>query len=79
MVIYSIFLFINFMKINALLSISLEITGVDDCLEKITLENNVIFQLTYCEPSIQHKIFEISYELGKKIVIQVFDQGGISC
>ena len=69
-----IFLIINFTKIKAFLIISMEIIRVDDCVSKINLEDKAIFENNNCDIKHYEK-FEISYEIGQKINIEVYDIG----
>ena len=79
MAFYFIFLVINFMKINAFLIISMKTISADDCINKVKLENDVIFQNTKCIYTDKYEIIEISYEIGQKINMEVDDKGGKAC
>ena len=78
MAFYFIFLIINFMNIKAFLIISIDIKSADDCVRKIELGNNLIFQKDSCHSS-RYEVIEISYEIGQTLHIEVNDSGGIAC
>ena len=79
MAFYFIFLIINFLNIKTLLIISLKILNVDDCVSKVKLENNIIFQNNNCHNEPKSKIIEISYEIGQTLNVEVNDSGGKAC
>jgi len=79
MAFYFIFLIINFLNIKVFLIISLKILNVDDCVSKVKLENNIIFQNNNCHNEPKFKFIEISYEIGQTLNIEVNDSGGIAC
>ena len=66
------------MNIKAFLIISIDIKSADDCVRKIELGNNLIFQNNNCHSS-GYDIIEISYEIGQTLHIEVNDSGGIVC
>ena len=79
---YFFFIIINFIVINTNLNVSFEIISVNDCIEKIFLnESNTLYTKdTNCRCNSNIKCIDktesISYEIGQKINIDVYDLGG---